>query len=122
MPAIQPIKARQVSSMGESPAEARRRMESGGASTPRPQGKGKQVAQLTAEHMAAIREADEGFRPLSGSSDEPEEVAETTEPPTPSKAMEVIRQLSQDKLQLAAERDAALNLIERYEAQFGELD
>lgn len=126
MPTLQPPKANQVSSLGETPAEARRRMaHSGGGSTPqsetRPPLGEKVEGPLTPEHMKAIRDAEEGFSG-GGTDGSVEDVEETTEPPTPSKAMETIRQLSQDKLQLQSERDAALNKLQRYEAQFGEID
>jgi len=77
---------------------------------------------LGAEHMAAIRQADEGFKDSDKRDGTVEEAEELTEPPTPSKAMDMIRQLSQDKLQLSTERDAALDKVARYEAKYGELD
>jgi hypothetical protein len=122
MPTLAKNQARQVSRIGETPAEARARMRAAeGKSESEP--KGEEVeGPLSPEHLAAIREAEEGFGggPVDGGT--VEEAEETTEPPTPSKAMEVIRQLSQDKLQLQAEQDSALNLVARYKAQYGELD
>ena len=114
--------ARQVSSLGESPAEARRRMQSsGGGEAPAPAAP---VARGPPgpQHIAAMREQ-EGFG--GGPADEDaivEERAGDEAAPTPSKAMETIRQLSQDKNQAITERDAALNLVSRYKAAFGELD
>lgn len=128
MPTLPKNKARQVSSLGESPAEARRRMQSsGGAAAPKTEAKpplGEEVAgPLQPKHIAAIREAEEGFSGGGPTRDgTTQEVEETTEPPTPSKAMEVIRQLSQEKLQLQSELNAALNLIGRYKVAHGELD
>lgn len=127
MPELPKNSATQVSSLGETPAEARRRMQSsGGGSAPQAETQlpaGKEVeGPLTPQHIAAIQEADEGFSgdPVSGGT--VEEAPDMTEPPTPSKAMETIRQLSQDKNQLRTELDAALNKLQRYEAQFGEID
>jgi hypothetical protein len=117
--------AKQVSSLGESPAEARRRMQSSGGGTApqsetRPPGGAQQVGP-TPRHIAAMRDQ-EGFGggPVEGGT--VEEAPDLAEPPTPSKAMETIRQLSQDKNQLRAELDAALNKLQRYEARFGEID
>lgn len=119
----QKSKAHQVSSLGETPAEARRRMSSGDVDIEADPLLGQEVAgPLTPQHMAAIREAEEGFQGIAVSGGTVEDAVETTEPPTPSKAMEMIRQLGQDKIQFLAERDAALNLVERYKAQYGELD
>jgi hypothetical protein len=108
--------------MGETPAEARRRMgSSDGAVVETEPPLGEEVeGPLSPEHMAAIRAADEGFS--GGAGETVEDAVETTEPPTPSKAMEVIRQLGQDKIQLRSELDAALNLVERYKSVYGELD
>lgn len=118
---LQRIKPTQVSSMGESPAQARRRMETSGAATPeQPQARGEEVPELTAEHMAAIRKADEGFRGGPGGTFE--EAEELTEPPTPSKAMDMIRQLSQENVQLMTERNVALDLVEHYRTKYGDLE
>lgn len=120
--------AQQVSKLGESPAEARRRMSSGGGSAATAESEtqpplGEEVkGPLKAEHIAAIREADEGFGggPVSGGT--VEDAEELTEPPTPAKAMDMIRQLSQDKVQLSTELDAALKKVARYENKYGPLD
>lgn len=113
--------ARQVSSLGETPAEARRRMQSSGgaaiAETAAPAATGPPGP----KHIAAMRDQ-EGFGGGPGDDGTIEDAPELTEPPTPSKAMETIRQLSQDKNQAITERDAALNLVSRYKAAFGELD
>lgn len=112
--------ARQVSSLGESPAEARRRMQSsgGGEAPASPAASGPPSPQ----HVAAMREQ-EGFGGGPDTADgSVEEGVELAEPPTPSKAMETIRQLSQDKNQAITERDAALALVGRYKAVYGELD
>lgn len=116
----QQVRAKQISRLGETPAEARARMkQSGGAAEPTLGGQ--QVAQLTPSHLAAIAEQEEGFS--GGASDGPvEDYEEQTEPPTPTKAMALIRQLSQDKAQLQAELDVAYSLINRYKAEYGELD
>lgn len=115
-------KAKRLPSLGEAPAEARRRMEtSGGATVDTARPLGQEVeGPLNAEHMAAIRKAEEGFGPGPGAT--VEDAEETTEPPTPSKAMGMIRQLGQDKIQLQTELDSALNIVERYKAVYGELD
>jgi hypothetical protein len=122
-----PNSATQVSSMGETPAEARRRMaSSGGADGARTEAApplGEEVeGPLGPQHIAAIEQAEGGFSggPVDGGTveDAPDEI----EPPTPSKAMDTIRQLSQDKLQLQTELDAALAKLGRYESKFGELD
>lgn len=123
-------KAKQVSSLGESPAEARRRMgSSGGGATPeaasRPplsdadSGAGRPLSDV---EVATIREKEEGFSGGPAEGDTVEESADLIEPPTPEKAVDTIRQLSQDKLQLQTELDAALAKLQRYEAQFGEID
>lgn len=118
--------AQQVSSLGETPAQARARMASGGGSDAATESQpplGKKVdGPLTPQHIAAIRDADEGFGggPTAGGA--VEDVEEMAEPPTPAKAMDMIRQLSQDKTQLMTERDAALNKVARYEKKYGELD
>ncbi len=117
--------ARRVDSMGETPAEARRRMQPSGATegVTDPPSAGAQVdGSLTPAHMAAIREADEGFGggPVDGGTIEDAE--ETIEPPTPSKAMAMIQQLGQDKIQLQTELDAALNVVARYRAAYGGID
>lgn len=51
-----------------------------------------------------------------------EERAGDENAPSPTKAMEMIRELSQQRLQADAERDAALGLVERYRSLYGELD
>jgi hypothetical protein len=116
--------AKQVSSLGETPAEARRRMRSsGGVEAKATPPLGEEVTgPLQPKHIAAIREADEGFGggPTEGAT--VEEAGDTADPPSPAKAMQVIRQLSQDKLQLRTELDAALAKLNRYERKFGELD
>lgn len=114
MPGLQPTKAKQVDSLGETPAQARRRMQSSGA----PVG---EASGTSPKHIAAMREQ-EGFGGGPTESSTVEEAPDLVEPPTPSKAMESIRQLSQDKLQLQAELDAALNQVQRYRAKYGELD
>lgn len=117
--------ARQVSSLGESPAQARRRMEaSGGGSTPQAETRppaGESRVGPTPKHMAAMREQ-EGFSGGPVENGTVEEAEETTAAPSPDKAMEMIQQLSQDKLTLQSERDAAINKLQRYEARFGEID
>lgn len=117
-PPSQQIKPTQVAKLGESPADARRRMASG-ATVEQPVGQ-EVEGPLTPEQMAAIREAEEGFS--GGAGGTVEDAVETTEPPTPSKAMETIRQLGQEKLQLQTELDAAYGKLGRYEAKFGEID
>lgn len=118
--------AKQVSSMGETPAEARHRMASGGADAPAaetPPPLGQEVkGPLTAQHLAAISAQEEGFSGTAISGGTVEDAEETTKPPSPSKAMEMIRQLGQEKIQVLAERDAAIGLVDRYKAAFGELD
>lgn len=126
MSAAQPlISAKQVSTLGETPAEARRRLASE-ASDPipaGPQGIGEEVPELTAEHVAAIREAEEGFTaPASAEEEAPQIAEETTAPPSPEKAMDMIQQLSQEKIQFQTELDAAYGVITRYKAKYGELD
>jgi hypothetical protein len=118
-----PNSATQVPSMGETPAEARRRMTSGGGTAETTSPFGEEIkGPLQPQHLAAIEEAEGGFSggPVDGGTveDAPDEI----EPPTPSKAMETIRQLSQDKLQLQTELDAALAKVGRYEAKYEEVD
>jgi hypothetical protein len=116
--------AKQLPSLGETPAEARRRMSSsGGAEAKATPPLGEEVeGPLQPQHIAAIREAEEGFGggPTEGAT--VEEAGDMADPPSPAKAMETIRQLGQDKNQAIAERDAALNLVSRYKAKYGELD
>lgn len=125
-PSLPKNQAKQVRTLGESPAEARRRMQSsGGAGEPELEARpplGQEVkGPLRPEHLAAIEKAEGGFK--GGATDGPvEDYDEPVEPPTPSKAMDMIRQLSQDKLQLRSELDAALSKLGRYEARFGEID
>lgn len=113
--------ARQISSLGETPAEARARMKSSGGGTEAPPPLGEEVKVLTPQHIAAIRAEEEGFSG-AGQDGSVEDAPELIEPPTPSKAMNMIRQLGQDKMQLLIERDSALNLVARYKFAFGELD
>lgn len=120
--------AKQVSSLGETPAEARRRMKSSGggegASAEATPSLGEEVeGPLQPQHIAAIEAAEGGFRgtAVSGGGTV-EETTDQTAPPSPEKAMETIRQLSQDKIQAITERDAALTLVECYRAKYGELD
>ena len=113
--------------MGETPAEARRRMASSGgadgASAEATPPLGEEVeGPLQPQHLAAIEKAEGGFSGGPADGGTTEDAPDEIEPPTPSKAMETIRQLSQDKLQLQTELDAALAKLGRYEAQFGELD
>lgn len=125
MPSLPRSKARQVSSLGESPAEARRRMSSSGDTTA-PSGQADAAvldgAPPSPRHIAAMREQ-EGF---GGGPEEAdgsvEEGTETAAPPSPEKAMHMIQQLSQEKLQVQTELTAALAKLGRYEAQFGEID
>lgn len=124
MPQLQPIKAKQVKQLGETPAQAAKRVAAerrGEATVEQP--KGTEVeGPLTPAHMAAIEAEDGGFKDTGVSDGPPQELEELTEPPTPSKAMDMIRQLSQDKNQLQTELDAALNLVQRYRREHGELD
>lgn len=116
--------ARQVSSLGETPAEARRRMQSsGGAAAPSSETTSAPAAvgPPSPRHIAAMREQ-EGFGGGPSEESTVEEASDLTEPPTPSKAMETIRQLSQDKNQAITERDAALQLVERYRNKYGDLE
>lgn len=115
--------AKQVSSLGETPAEARRRMsESGGAPAAQAEESPAAAGPPSPRHIAAMREQ-EGFGGGPETADgSVEDAPELAEPPSPSKAMETIRQLSQDKNQAIAERDSALALVERYKNKFGELD
>ena len=124
VPTIPKNQAHQVSRLGETPAEARARMAAGGGADS-PQSETRPAAADTGaptpQHIAAMRDQ-EGFgggHPANGTVEDAPDMAE---PPTPSKAMEVIQQLSQDKNQLRAELDAALNKVARYEAKYGELD
>jgi hypothetical protein len=121
-PSLPKNQAKQVRTLGETPAEARARMESSAGAVVEQPPRGQEVkGPLRPEHLAAIEQAEGGFK--GGASDGPvEDYEEPVEPPTPSKAMETIRQLSQDKLQLQTERDSALNLVSRYKAKYGELD
>ena len=116
---------KQVSQLGESPAEARAKMQSSGGAEvqTQPDAIGEEVkGPLKPEHMKAIRAVEEGFGggPIEGGT--VEEAGDAIEAPSPTKAIETIRQLSQDKMQLLTERDSALNLVEQYRARFGELD
>lgn len=124
MPTVRKKQAHQVSRLGETPAEARRRMQtSGGAAAPQSETRRAPAddAPPTPQHIAAMRDQ-EGFGGGPPENATVEEAPDLAEPPTPSKAMETIRQLSQDKLQLQTELDAALAKLGRYEAQYGELD
>lgn len=118
--------AKQVSRLGETPAEARARMQSsGGGAAPQVE----TAAPLSedsseptpAQHVAAMREQ-EGFGGGPTEDSTVEETTDQTAPPSPEKAMETIRQLSQEKIQLITERDAACALVERYRAKHGDLD
>jgi uncharacterized protein YdcH (DUF465 family) len=77
---------------------------------------------LTPAHIARLRAEEEGFAETDKSDGPPQDIDELAEPPSPSKAMETIRQLSQDKIQLQTELDAALQRVQRYRQQFGDLD
>ncbi len=122
MPQVPQTKAKQVRRLGETPAEARKRMgSSDGAKVEQPQGT-KVEGPLTPAHLAAIEAAEGGFKDTGKSDGPPQDLDELSEPPSPSKAMDTIRQLSQDKNQLQAELDAALNQVQRYRQQFGDLD
>lgn len=116
--------AKQVSSLGETPAEARRRMSSSGGAVPSGQADAtaRDGAPPSPRHIAAMREQ-EGF---GGGPEEAdgsvEEGTETAAPPSPEKAMNMIQQLSQEKLQFQTELTAALAKLGRYEAQFGTID
>lgn len=120
MPQVPQNKARQVRSLGETPAEARKRM---AAAAEVEQPKGTEVeGPLTPAHLAAIEAAEGGFKDTGVSDGPPQDIDELAEPPSPSKAMETIRQLSTEKNQCRAELDAALQLVQRYRNKFGELD
>lgn len=124
--------AKQVSSLGESPAEARKRMAAeaaGQEETIPPHGidgsgpQGQEVeGPLRPQHIAEIEAKEGGFQGQAVSGGITEERGDREEQPSPARAMDMIRQLSQDKLTLQAERDAALGLVERYRAQYGDLD
>lgn len=124
MPTVPKNQAQQVSRLGETPAEARARMAAGGGADS-PQSETRPAAADATppapRHIAAMREQ-EGFGGGPPADGTVEDALDLVEPPTPSKAMEVIQQLSQDKNQLRAELDAALNKVARYEAKYGELD
>lgn len=72
-------------------------------------------------HIAAMREQ-EGFGGGPPENGTVQEAGDLADPPSPAKAMEVIRQQAQEKNQLQSELDAALNKIARYEAAYGEVD
>lgn len=119
MPAMKRNTGTQLPSIGETPAEARKRMAAGDP----PEPKGEEVkGPLQPQHLAAIEAAEGGFSGAPVDGGPVEDYEEPVEPPTPTKAAEMIRQLSQDKIQLQAEYDAAVNLLERYKAAYGELD
>lgn len=131
MPQVPQRKAHQVRSLGETPAEARARMKSErGAEVEQPQAEeakvepqGQEVeGPLTPAHLAAIEAAEGGFSDTGVSDGPPQEVDELAEPPTPEKALEVIKQISQEKNQLQAELDGALQLVQRYRLEFGDID
>lgn len=123
-------KARQVGSIGESPAEARAKQESSGTIVPTegaltvpapPRGE-EVTGPLTNAQLAAIEESEGGFKDNGVRDGVVQDVEETAEAPSPEKAVEMIRQISQDKLQLTTERDVALHIIERYRNLYGDLD
>lgn len=122
-------KAHQVPSLGESPAQARERMKAEGTVEGPPfvpEGRalvGVEVAgNLTAAQVAEIHAKEGGFQGDAVSGGITEERGDRPDLPSPSRAMDMIRQLSNDKNTLTAERDAAINLVERYRAQFGDID
>jgi hypothetical protein len=127
----QESRAKQVPSLGESPAEARARMSAEAAGheeaiPPRgiaeaPQGQ-EVEGPLTPQHIAEIEAKEGGFQGEAVSGGITEERGDREELPSPSKAMDMIRQLSNDKIQLQTERDAALYQVERYRALYGDLD
>lgn len=121
---LEPTKAKQVSRLGETPAEARAKMSrTEGVQAEVEQPVGTEVkGPLTPQHLAAIEAEEGGFKDTAVKDGPVEDVPETAEAPTPEKAMAVIRQLSQEKNQLQAELDAALNLIQRYRGIAGDLD
>jgi hypothetical protein len=122
MPGMGRIEAKQLPNLGETPAEARKRMESSsGAEVEQPRGT-EVEGPLRAEHLAAIEAEEGGFKDTGRSDGPPQDLDDLAEPPSPSKAMEVINQLSQEKNQAFSELDAALALVQRYRAKFGELD
>lgn len=118
----QESKAHRVTSLGETPAEARAKMAATSAQssthTPSP------LAMPPVPGVPnVVSDEIEGF----GGGPEPEEAiveerAGDEHAPTPDKAMAVVRQLSQEKIQAVSERDAALDKIQRGELLFGEWD
>lgn len=115
----QKSKAKRVSSLGETPAEARARMQS--ATSPPDASGGVALAPPPGVPLVVSEEI-EGFGGGPAPDNIVEERAGDEAAPTPSKAMDMIRQLGQDKVQLQTELDAALNLVECYKAVHGELD
>jgi hypothetical protein len=117
----QESKAKQVSSLGETPAQARARMQSAAATSPDASG-GVALAPPPGVPLEVSEEI-EGFGGGPAPEDAiVEERAGDEAAPTPSKAMEMIRQLGQDKVQLQTELDAAFNVIERYRGKYGDLE
>lgn len=80
--------------------------------TPPAEGDGVEVPELTGEHLAEIRAAEEGFGGNLDTKDGP--LGNTPLPATPQEAIQIIETITNEKLRAESERDAAIDECERY--------
>lgn len=128
----QASRAKQVANLGETPAEARARMTREAAAevptqTVPPEadvpveGPVEVEGDLTPLQIAEIHAKVGGFQGEAVSGGVTETRGDREDLPSPGRAMDMIREQANKLIQLTEERDAALNLVAQYRAQFGEL-
>lgn len=119
----QASKAKQVSRLGESPAEARKRM-SESAARPDPDARtgGGTLPPIAGVPLKVSAEL-EGFGgpPVDGNEVQEQERGDS-HAPSPTAAVNMLRELGNQNNQLKEELSAAFGVIELYKSKFGELD
>jgi hypothetical protein len=82
------------------------------APPPRPDGEAVEVPEITGAHLAEIRAEGEGFTGQLDTRDGP--LGNTPMPATPQEAITIIETLTNEKIRLETERDAAIDECQRY--------
>lgn len=92
----------------------------GGADATPPSGDGAtEVDEITPAHLAEMRQKEEGFTGSLETRDGP--TGATPLPATPQEAITIIERLTNENLRLETERNAACDVVARYEAKHGPL-
>jgi hypothetical protein len=87
------------------------------ATPPSGDGEGTEVAEITPAHLAEMRSKEEGFAGNLETRDGP--TGTTPMPATPQEAITIIERLTNENLRLETERNAACDVVARYEKKYG---